>query len=137
MTNKKRKTKAKPRTPFKVRKLGGIGRPKEYPLMNWDVQRKRWKMNSRIISAMKSNPMSYKMPTEYIFNADTGKIEEAELYFKQPVARRMLRDDMVVQYEVKNGNFLEPAFLDTQRRTAFGGLINSFQNKVHRNRRYW
>ena len=98
-------------TPFKATKLGTIGRSRPtIPVLTYDNKKKRFFSNSRLVKALKENPMSYKLPPEYIWNTASNKIEEADEWFRAPLSRRLLREDLEDVWSVNNGNFLEPAF---------------------------
>ena len=122
-------------TPFKATKLGTIGRSSAtLPVLAYNNKRRKWFSNSRLVKALKENPMSYKLPPEYIWNTASNKIEEADEWFRAPLSRRVLREDLEDVWSVNNGNFLEPAFLESNEQNAFGGIINSFEASVHRSK---
>ena len=63
-------------TPFKATKLGTIGRSRPtIPVLTYDNKKKRFFSNSRLVKALKENPMSYKLPPEYIWNTASNKID--------------------------------------------------------------
>ena len=96
---------------FKAKRLGTVGRKQaEIALFTTTKTKKGYKMNSNLQRQMKANPKAYKMPLEYIWNTETGKVEPASDWFKiNTASRRVLKDELVDEFDVHDNNFIDRA----------------------------
>ena len=115
---------------FKATKLGTIGRRNAIQLFRYNKKKNQYSVNPRLSAAMKENPMSYKLPTEYIWNTETNRLNEAEDWFQDPIEDRVIRSSLDGEYNVVNGNFIEPTIVESSHQTAFNGLVNSFAGTI-------